>query len=157
MDNNPIDEPVVAYFDGLCEPINPGGYACGGFFVPAHTFFMNTCFGGRKFFVHGDGATNNIAEYHAALFALEKLWCYGRRGPVILRGDSQLVVYQFSGKYKINSPLLKPFLYRLHKAADCFGGLILEWVPRDQNQDADAQSRLAYQETTGRIAPIRHH
>lgn len=150
------ESPVVAYFDGLTEP-NPGGTACGGFVVVPHASEAawtiplegSACFGS------GEGMTNNVAEYQAALVALRAIYRAGWRGAVILRGDSQLVCRQYSGQYACNAPLLVPLLARLHKAGECFASLRLEWVPREENEMADLESRRAYREATGREAPVR--
>lgn len=149
------ESPLIVYFDGLCEPVNPGGYACGGYYVAPHPFFMNTAYSGHRCFGYGKGFTNNVAEYAAALLALENVWRQGRRGRVILRGDSKIVCNQFNGTWRCESPLLKPLLNRLIKAQSTFDGLKLQWVEREHNQEADHESRIAYREATGREPPER--
>lgn len=150
------DNPVIAYFDGICEP-NPDGYACGGWVVEEHDALAGEVIEGHACFGRGRGWTNNIAEYEAALRVLEALWRAGYRGPVLLRGDSQLVVNQFNGRieFACNAPLLVPLLDRLRKAGECFAGLTLQWVGRDNNRSADALSRLAYKDATVREPPVR--
>ena len=148
------DNPVIAHFDGLTEP-NPCGWACGGYVILPHDTYRPSLIGGGACFGRGDGMTNNVAEYRAALLVLVQLWRDGWRGPVLLRGDSQLVVRQYSGDYACNAPLLVPLLGRLRDAGTQFAGLTLEWVPREQNEAADEQSRLAYRDATGRDAPVR--
>lgn len=145
------DLPVIALFDGLAEP-NPG-IACGGYVILPHPavgeqpLAGGTCFGQRQ--------TNNQAEYQAALLVLERLWKLGYRGPVLLRGDSQLVVRQYDGVYACRSEVLQPLLKRLTEASKVFESLSLEWVRREENQLADDQSRLAYKRETGREPPER--
>ena len=97
--------------------------------------------------------TNNVAEYSAALACLRAMYKAGWRGGVLLRGDSQIVVKQFDGSYGCHSELLAPFLGQLRKAGTFFDSLKLEWVPREQNDRADAESRTAYVETTGHQPP----
>jgi ribonuclease HI len=150
-----MSDPVIAYFDGLCEP-NPGGIACGGFVILPHAAIgEGRPLAGHRCFRKGKDATNNVAEYLAALLALETLWRMGHRGPVLLRGDSQLVVRQFTGQYGCGAPLLVPLLARLRKAGESFGSLGLEWVFRGENEAADAESRVAYREVTGKEPPVR--
>src|SRR5438067_6662986 len=72
---------VVAYFDGCCEPTNPGGYACGGWWAPAQAAAPGG-FSGARCYGHGAGMTNNVAEYNAALDALRAVYAAGWRGPV---------------------------------------------------------------------------
>jgi ribonuclease HI len=149
-----MSDPVIAYFDGLCEP-NPGGIACGGFVILPHEATGGEPIAGHRCFGRGEGMTNNTAEYGSALMALETLWRAGYRGAVLLRGDSQLVVRQFTGQYGCSAPLLIPLLARLRKAGESFGGLDLQWVFRGENEAADAESRAAYREVTGREPPVR--
>jgi ribonuclease HI len=63
---------------------------------------------------------------------------------VLLRGDSQLVVRQYAGEYSVNAPLLIPLWQQLKKAASYFAAVRMEWIPREQNDAADALSRAAY-------------
>lgn len=141
---------ITAYFDGLCEPSNPGGYACGGYVIEPHAAMGDRPVFGHECFGDGPEWTNNRAEYEAALLALKKIWRSGYRGPVTLKGDSQLVVRQFTGQYACNMPALQSLLARLRKASEAFESLTLEWVPREENEAADEQSRMAYRAATGK-------
>ena len=144
--------PVIAYSDGCCEPINRGGYACGGVDITPHPA-VPSLERGLQFghcYVHGAGATNNVAEYNAVLDALRAIYRTGWRGPVVLRTDSQLVVRQYNGDYGCHKPELQELLAQLRRASDHFESLILEWVRREQNQVADALSRRAYREACWR-------
>jgi ribonuclease HI len=144
--------PVIAHCDGCCEPINPGGYACGGVDIVPHPdvpgLERGLQFG--RCYIRGAGATNNVAEYNAALDALRAMYRAGWRGPVVLRTDSQLVVRQFNSEYGWHKPELQALLAQLHRAAAHFESLTFEWVPREQNTRADALSRRAYREARRR-------
>jgi ribonuclease HI len=144
--------PVIAYCDGCCEPVNPGGHACGGVDVVPHPdvpgLERGLQFG--RCYVHGTGATNNVAEYNAALDALRAIYRTGWRGRVVLRTDSQLVVKQYNGEYGCYKPELQELLAQLRRGSDHFESLTLEWVPREQNARADALSRRAYGEACWR-------
>jgi ribonuclease HI len=87
--------------------------------------------------------TNNVAEYTAAIKALEYLHGQGYRGEVEVLGDSQLVVRQFSGEYAVKSVHLKCFNERLRALAKEFKSVTLTWVPREENQRADYLSKDA--------------
>jgi ribonuclease HI len=139
---------VTIYFDGLCEPRNPGGYACGGWYVPPVPGAPGLGEGirGHRFYFKGSGATNNQGEYRAALDALLAVWNLGYHGRVLLRGDSQLVIYQVTGKWGCKAPALKPLLADLRASLARFEAPEVEWVPRDQNAAADEESRRAYDE-----------
>jgi ribonuclease HI len=146
-----VSDPVIAFFDGLAEP-NPG-LGCGGYVILPHPALGDVPMSGYRAFSRP--LSNNQSEYLAALLALGTLWQAGYRGPVLLRGDSQLVVRQFQGSYGCSAPLLVPLLARLKKAGESFAGLTLQWVFRGENEAADAESRAAYREVTGREPPVR--
>lgn len=82
-------------------------------------------------------ATNNVAEYRALLRGLERARELGADA-VEVRGDSELVVKQVAGDYRVRSAELKP----LHAAAlEALGGFerwSLRHVPRAENASADA-------------------
>jgi ribonuclease HI len=141
---------VIAHFDGLCEWMkgrrNPGGCACSGWVVEPYLqgSIPIPIRSGHRVICVGEGATNNVAEYHAALDALRAIYRDGWRGHVLLRGDSQLVVRQYSGEYSVNAPLLIPLHQKLRDATAYFTSVRLEWIPREENEAADAESRMAY-------------
>jgi ribonuclease HI len=149
MPHRPAD-PVQIYFDGLCEPRNPGGYACGGWYVAPHPDVpaLATGLEGHAFFRKGPGATNNVAEYSAAIAVLRAVYAGGYRGPVSVHGDSQLVVNQFNGAWQCNKPALQELLDQLRHAATFFEQATMTWVPREENTRADELSRQAYREIT---------
>jgi ribonuclease HI len=142
--------PVLASFDGLCHPRNPGGCACGGWHIAGLPDGAEIR--GSAFYIKGAGATNNIAEYRAATDALHAVSMTGWSGPVELRGDSQLVIRQFNGVYKVNRPHIAALLADLRDAADQFESVTAVWVPREENSIADAMSREAYYRETGELA-----
>jgi ribonuclease HI len=82
-------------------------------------------------------ATNNVAEYTAAIRGLERAAELGIDG-VLLRSDSQLLVNQLSGVYRVKSEHLRPLARRVAALAASFpGGVRFEHVPREQNKEAD--------------------
>ncbi len=95
--------------------------------------------GGRVVKEIGEGigvATNNVAEYRAAIAALRSAADLGAQ-EVLLRSDSKLLIEQLSGRWRIKNPTL----LRLHTEARAlmgrFGSVRLEHVPRERNRDAD--------------------
>jgi probable phosphoglycerate mutase len=90
-------------------------------------------------------ATNNVAEWRGAIAALDYAVGYTIAYPerrVELRMDSQLVVRQLTGRYKVKHLNLKPLAKQardLMVALTDQGVLItVVWVPREQNTEADA-------------------
>ena len=88
----------------------------------------------RTFVEHFDEhLTNNQAEYLALIYALALLLSKGIEENVVIRGDSQLVIYQINGTYKVKEKKLK-ILYKTAKEyLNKFKNIKLEWVPREQN------------------------
>ena len=87
--------------------------------------------------------TNNFAEYEAvilAFHALAKLVPAAKRTKteVIVKMDSELVVKQMKGQYKVKHPVLKEQYARLAYAVAAFGTVSFTHVFRAENSDADA-------------------
>ncbi|MGC9130838.1 MAG: ribonuclease HI [Pyrobaculum sp.] len=129
------------FFDGACEPVNPGGVGAYGFAV----------FDGERE-VYGEGGvvcvgerwcTNNYAEYSALVKALEWALSNGVEC-VAVYGDSQLVVRQVVGEYAVRAPHLKPLYERALELAGRFKRFSITWVPRGENSRADYYSKRAY-------------
>jgi len=93
-------------------------------------------------------ATNNEAEYQAAIAGLESALALGG-GDVELRMDSELVIRQLLGRYKVRNERLRPYFARLQELRRSFGNVALESVPRAQNKRADELANLALDAPTG--------
>ncbi len=86
--------------------------------------------------------TNNFAEYEAVILAFEtlaKLLGTERVGTVsvTVKMDSELVVKQMRGEYRVKHPVLKGQYARLVSLAATFKSVSFSHVPRAQNKDAD--------------------
>lgn len=88
-------------------------------------------------------ATNNVAEYTAAMRALEYLRSRSYDGGVVMVGDSQLVVNQMRGEYEVKAEHLKPYYDHLVALAQRFHEVRWEWIPREENVRADELSKEA--------------
>lgn len=83
--------------------------------------------------------TNNIAEYTAVIRALETAHQLGEK-EVHLKSDSQLVIKQLNGEYKVKDPKLKPLKRRIDEL--CKGLEVhFEHIPREKNEEADKLSK----------------
>jgi len=80
--------------------------------------------------------TNNVAEYTAAILGLERAAELGARR-VLLRSDSQLLINQLTGQYRVKTPHLLPLHRRLRQLAAGFDKVTFEHVPRGANVEAD--------------------
>jgi ribonuclease HI len=86
--------------------------------------------------------TNNRAEYFALLFALEDAHVLSA-DEVVVRSDSELLVKQMRGEYRVKNRDLKPIFTRARRMADAFGAFTIQHVPREENRDADRAANAA--------------
>jgi ribonuclease HI len=91
-------------------------------------------------------ATNNEAEYQAAIAGLEAALTLGG-GEVELRMDSELVVRQLLGEYRVKNARLRPHFERLLALKRQFAAFNVASVPRAQNKRADQLANLALDAT----------
>ncbi|MBU6388806.1 ribonuclease HI family protein [Patescibacteria group bacterium] len=91
--------------------------------------------------------TNNYAEYEAVILAFQTLAkLVGKKvstTEVTVKMDSELVVKQMKGQYKVKHPVLKEQYARLTRAAGAFGKVTFTHVFREENSDADALANEA--------------
>ncbi|MBV8880583.1 MAG: ribonuclease HI family protein [Planctomycetaceae bacterium] len=130
---------LILNFDGSCNP-NPGGICSYGFVVWRDQRKIHEGHGSAA--PRGPGATNNVAEYTGCIRALEWVLAQNLDEPVVVRGDSELVLKQLKGEYKVRSPLLAPLYWRARELFSRIRSLRFEWVPREQNADADRLASL---------------
>ncbi len=81
-------------------------------------------------------ATNNQAEYQALIFGLEKAKKM-RATQITCYLDSELVVKQMRGEYRVKDPDLKPLYAAVQVLASAFQTIAFTHVPRTKNKDAD--------------------
>jgi ribonuclease HI len=81
-------------------------------------------------------ATNNVAEYKALLRGIELAGAQGA-GELELIGDSELVVRQVEGRYKVKNAGIKPLHAEVKQALGNFGSWSIRHVRRENNADAD--------------------
>src|ERR1700722_18393606 len=86
--------------------------------------------------------TNNVAEYFALLAALDYATIHGISS-LRIRSDSELLVRQMQGVYKVKSPDLKPLQERAAKLSRQLQYFAIEHVRRELNKDADALANVA--------------
>jgi ribonuclease HI len=132
---------LIVHTDGAARG-NPG---------PAGIGVVITDDGGRVVEEIAEGigpATNNVAEYRAAIAGLRAAADRGADS-VLLRADSRLLIEQLAGRFRVKNPTLR----RLHEEARAemkrFRRVGLEHVPRERNTEAD---RLANEGTDAWLA-----
>ncbi|MGZ4213555.1 MAG: ribonuclease HI family protein [Actinomycetota bacterium] len=87
-------------------------------------------------------ATNNVAEYTAVIVALRRCAELGARA-VHVRSDSQLLIEQLSGRYKVRRPHLQALHAEAIELAKRFDRVTYEHVRRENNERADELVNIA--------------
>lgn len=121
---------AIAHADGGSRG-NPGPAAYGCAYLDEE---------GEVLGVEGGAAgetTNNVAEYQGCIRALERLRGWKVRH-VVLRLDSELVVRQLEGRYRVRQEHLKPLHERARRLCAGFESCRVEHVRREENRIADA-------------------
>ncbi len=122
---------AVIYSDGASSG-NPGKAGIGGVIsVGADTFEFSRSIG---------IATNNVAEYSALIEALKKAVEMGATEAQIFL-DSELVVRQINGQYKVKHENIKPLYEKAKSLLSSFEKFSVRHIPREQNKRADALSK----------------
>ncbi len=140
---------LICTFDGMCQPVNPGGVACYGFTIQEknnNRFYLIYEDGGIAYEPFSKESSNNVAEYIALVKLLEWLLAngYNNQYNVLIQGDSQLIINQLCGKYKIRSEKLKIYYEKTKTLMKRFKNLQIEWIIREKNNEADALANKAY-------------
>lgn len=150
------------FFDGLCEPQNPGGVACYGFVVykvsPSESLKLFEGYGVAA--EPGPDTTHSVGEYTGLIKGLEWVRENTDDPDTEILGDSQLVIRQLTGEYKVRSPRMMPLYRKSLSLLERFQWTA-KWIPRGENSVADALSEKAYTEywmkKTGRVPPTMRH
>lgn len=125
---------IVAYIDGGARG-NPGPAGYGVRVEAADGTLLDELHGGLGI------ATNNVAEYNGLLAALQWAVDHGQRR-VHIRADSELLVKQMRGEYKVKNPGLQPLYVRARLLAAGLDVVVFEHVRREFNTEADRMSNL---------------
>lgn len=128
----------VAYFDGACRG-NPGLISAGGVIVDTEQSDMEVA----SVSVATGTGTNNESEYLALMLVL----CVAIQNNITelsVRGDSQLVIKQVAGMWKVNTPSIIRYNKLAKKLAAMFDNIKFEHVKRDKNSAADKLANQGY-------------
>ncbi|MEN8613865.1 ribonuclease HI family protein [Dehalogenimonas sp. THU2] len=132
---------LIANTDGACRG-NPGASALGVLLrTPTGQVVKEIC---RPL----GSMTNNQAEYHAVICALEEALKLGAT-ELSLNADSELVVKQLNGQYRVKNPGLAPLYARVKALEPKFKSVKYRYVPRERNREADALANKALDDLKG--------
>jgi ribonuclease HI len=109
---------------------NPGPAGAGAILKDIGGATLATC---SKYLGH---TTNNVAEYRALILGLERARELGITR-IEVRADSQLLIRQLEGTYRVKNAGLKPLFTRASGLLEQFEYAKLTHVPREQNAEAD--------------------
>lgn len=142
--SNVTDRVTYVYADGASRG-NPGPAGAGWALCVAEgeAFAEGCLYLGRR--------SNNEAEYAAATLGLQAALELGCRN-VVLRADSELMVRQLNGIYRVRNARLLPLYEALKGLSLRFAQFTAEHVRRERNALADAQANLAIDEAKQRGA-----
>lgn len=90
-------------------------------------------FNDKYYFEEIGKSTNNEAEYKAVIAALHALQMRGISGHIIIYSDSQLIVNQLIGKYKIKNNRLLSLWQMVKRLEKSFASVKYKWIPREKN------------------------
>jgi probable phosphoglycerate mutase len=125
---------ITAYFDGGARS-NPGPAGYGVYIVGDNGEVLAELSGSLG------NTTNNIAEYNGLIAALQ--WAVDRNmTQLAVKGDSQLIIEQMRGNYKVKNEGLKPLYLKARLLVMQIGDVTFEHVRREQNKEADRLSNV---------------
>lgn len=125
---------ITAYIDGGARG-NPGPAGYGVHVVDEEGNILAELYEGIG------NTTNNVAEYRGLLAALQWALAHGHRR-VHVKSDSELLVRQMNGVYRIKNPGLLPLYREARHLMAKIGDVTIEHVRRELNKDADRLSNL---------------
>jgi ribonuclease HI len=131
--------PIVAYIDGGARG-NPGPAGYGVRIQAPDGSLVEELHGALGI------ATNNVAEYNGLLAALRWAIDQGHR-QIHIRSDSELLVRQMRGEYRVKHPGLQPLAARARLLMMELDRVTFEHVRREQNVEADRLSNVAMDES----------
>lgn len=132
-----MEKELIIYSDGASRN-NPGEAGAGVFIVQGNQPV-------QKIARYLGQTTNNIAEYSAAILGLEYAKKTGAT-KVRLLADSELMVKQLNGQYKVKNQGLKPLYGKVRQLIAEIGSVEVQYIPREMNRDADALANKAIDE-----------
>ncbi len=139
---------IELYFDGACEPINPGGTAAYGWLLKQDGKIIQS---GSGIVGSGNGMTNNVAEYYGLIEGIKAFLKLKKSEKLMVKGDSNLVINMVKKQWGWNKkktvwkphdkmPHLKDLLTQAHQLLEKVD-FAAQWIPREENTEADALSK----------------
>jgi ribonuclease HI len=137
-----FDDGIVAYCDGGSRG-NPGPAGFGVYIQDSTGKVL------AELSQYLGTHTNNFAEYSALLAALEFAITHGHKSLRVI-SDSELMVKQMKGQYRVNSPELRPLYEEARRRVPQLDHFQIQHVLREKNRHADRLANLAMDRGMGR-------
>jgi ribonuclease HI len=124
-------------FDGSCDP-NPRGRMGWSYIL---TFADGRALQGHDEAPPNAANTVNVAEYRGLITGMQAYLAAGGRGSLTITGDSQLIINQVNGVYRVRNDVLKDLHAQVGELAQQIQGLSIMWNAREHNTAADMLAR----------------
>jgi len=140
---------VIIYTDGGSRG-NPGPAAIGIVFCNQKNQII------KKYSQKLNKTTNNVAEYEAVIFALQKFKAlFGKKlaksTEIELRSDSDLLIKQLNGRYKILDSKIQPLFLEVWNLKFDFKKVKFKFISRKKNKEADSLVNEALDSSTKQL------
>jgi len=142
---------IIIYTDGGSRG-NPGPAAIGAVFCNQKNQVI------KKYSKYLSETTNNVAEYTAVIFALKKFKAlFGKKlaksTEIELRSDSELLIRQLNGEYKILDEKIQPLFLKVWNLKFDFKKVKFKLISRNKNKEADTlvKEALDYQSSVQKL------
>lgn len=124
-----VNNKLTIYTDGACKG-NPGPGGVGAIFFDKNKNLID------KFNKYIGNTTNNIAEYKALIYSLE-IAIKKKYLAVQVFSDSQLMVKQINGEYKVKDKKLQSLIMEVYSLIKNFKDFKISYIPREKNELAN--------------------
>jgi ribonuclease HI len=130
---------IKVFYDGSCEPVNPGGNLGAGCVIFDGETKIHEI---SKFWPAKEENSNNVGEYLALVEGMEWLAKNNQReAAIVFHGDNMMTVKQMNGEWKAKKGLYLEAYRKAKKLREQFKNMRFEWIPREENYLADELSR----------------
>ncbi|MBN1406006.1 MAG: ribonuclease HI family protein [Candidatus Omnitrophica bacterium] len=120
---------LIIYIDGAARG-NPGPAGAGIVFTDEKGSIVD------EFSEYLGEATNNIAEYTALIFAMQRAHKKNAKD-IIINTDSELLAKQLGGEYKVKNLTLKALYDKVNTLLESFEEVMINQIGREKNKEAD--------------------
>jgi len=136
---------LLIHTDGAIRGGNPGGHGVGGYVIKIIDKDMVRIEKGTIDLGKPPDMTNNISEFAAVYAAMVHVIKLGlTQIPIVVKSDSMLVVKQMTNKWNCTVPHLIALRDEIKRITKDFKHLEYQWVPREENTEADEVSKSLY-------------